>query len=704
MIENALRSIGMWFDSVIYGLVELLFRLILDLANLEIFSSEAISTFSNRVYIILGLVMLFKIIISFLQILINPDKMDDKEQGMGNILKRVVISLGLIVLVPSIFDLARDVQSELLPVIPKLVIGKDTAGTNIEETMNSAGQTVAWYSFSAFFTYYPGCEGDEILNGNNSDTATINSVEGAKNVVNSKNCPTTTSSGGYKYKYSWPLTTAVGVYLIWVFLNIAVQVAIRAIKFAICEIISPIPIASYVDPKTSKQTFDAWVSTTWKTYLDLFINLAIVYFIIYVFTIVFDPTNITAWFGKLGGDWGRIGLVTVFIIIGLLKFAKDAPKFLTSMLGIKDTGLGSIGEILKGKTALGLAGTGLAALGSGLGNAKTSWKNDSDLGTGARIANALRRGAGGMVGATRRGIVATASGGGWKEGFSQNIAQTRGKSTRRSTANALARISQNEYDVQVRKIDDEIKESERKLTEAKRNGDSITVEKMKKNIEKKQRERNLIPKPINPTAERFNKAFATWQGLESPTGASYSSAASSLSSARSTYFTGEAMKKLNEEGSKLDEVYHKYKNGEYYNFSQLSELKKQIDNGTFKGVDTSGKEITSKQVEEYYSQAQKLGAIDYINAVKDKDNKVYDEKTGSYVSVGNIENNTISEGFKQVAGMLDGLNIDPNMKKQLMSDFDANPGDFFKRLSDISTALETSGKRHSAYEQNQEKK
>lgn len=64
--------------------------------------------------------MLFKIIISFIQILINPDKMDDKEQGVGNILMRVVISLLLIVLVPSIFSLARQLQSYIIPIIPKV--------------------------------------------------------------------------------------------------------------------------------------------------------------------------------------------------------------------------------------------------------------------------------------------------------------------------------------------------------------------------------------------------------------------------------------------------------------------------------------------------------------------------------------------------------------------------------------------------------
>lgn len=132
------------------GLVELLLQLILDLADTQIFSQSVITEFANRIYIILGLVMLFKIIISFIQILINPDKMDDKEQGVGNILMRVVISLLLIVLVPSIFSLARQLQSYIIPIIPKVVLGTE-AGSTDGDMMNTSGRAMAFYSYTAFF-------------------------------------------------------------------------------------------------------------------------------------------------------------------------------------------------------------------------------------------------------------------------------------------------------------------------------------------------------------------------------------------------------------------------------------------------------------------------------------------------------------------------------------------------------------------------
>ena len=55
-----------------------------------------------------------------------------------------------------------------------------------------------------------------------------------------------------------------------------------------------------------------------------------------------------------------------FLIIGLFKFAKDAPKFIKSALGIKDSG-GGLFDNLKGVgAAAGLAGGALAGAATGM--------------------------------------------------------------------------------------------------------------------------------------------------------------------------------------------------------------------------------------------------------------------------------------------------------------------------------------------------
>ena len=151
---DILRKILIGIDFVVYGLVEQVLQTIVDLSNVQIFTDVAINEFSRRIYIILGLVMVFKVMMSFIQILINPDSMSDKEKGVGNVLKRVVISMALIVLVPSIFKMARDVQGYILPIIPKVILGIDS-GNEVTEpiTEHNIGNVMAWYSFLPFFDY-----------------------------------------------------------------------------------------------------------------------------------------------------------------------------------------------------------------------------------------------------------------------------------------------------------------------------------------------------------------------------------------------------------------------------------------------------------------------------------------------------------------------------------------------------------------------
>ena len=86
-----IRTILIGIDAVIYTILEQIFQLIINLANFDLFTGDVLKEFSTKIYLILGLVMVFKLMLSFIQILIDPDKINDKETGVVNILKRVVI-------------------------------------------------------------------------------------------------------------------------------------------------------------------------------------------------------------------------------------------------------------------------------------------------------------------------------------------------------------------------------------------------------------------------------------------------------------------------------------------------------------------------------------------------------------------------------------------------------------------------------------
>jgi len=103
---------------------------------------------------------------------------------------------------------------------------------------------------------------------------------------------------------------------------------------AYLQIIAPVPILSYIsDPDGS---FKKWLKQCTTTFLDLFLRLAIIYFavtmigeVINQFSraegVIFDSTGLPA-------NTFTALLVKIFIILGLLIFAKRVPELLKDLI------------------------------------------------------------------------------------------------------------------------------------------------------------------------------------------------------------------------------------------------------------------------------------------------------------------------------------------------------------------------------------
>ena len=110
-------------DSIFFTLVRDCFKLVLYLADVEIFSESVIKDFSNRVYMLLAVIMFFKIAVSTIQYLVDPDKLSDSSSGVGSILKKSAIAIILLVVVPEVFKFARAAQSDISSYIPSIILG-----------------------------------------------------------------------------------------------------------------------------------------------------------------------------------------------------------------------------------------------------------------------------------------------------------------------------------------------------------------------------------------------------------------------------------------------------------------------------------------------------------------------------------------------------------------------------------------------------
>ena len=427
-LAGHVREILISIDITIYKIISWILEGIFNLAELSA-KRELVETIYKNVYIILAVFMVFKLTVAFLQYIVDPDKMTDKESGIGKIIAKVITMFALMIIFPIIVftpmssysSIARGIdkpilqvlQSGVLKTLPKLLMGKENNPDKEvnEEVANEAGKNGKELALNMieFFFYPSECDSDS--SSTNSSGTTSGTSCNAYHIgdfndlylhVNDRN------NGKYYYQYMWPLTTVAGVVLVIILIGIAVDVAVRTFKLIILEMIAPIPIMSYIDPKSSKDgAFSSWLKEFIKTFLDLFFKLGSIYILLLLLSRLFIKNDQALFkdIDKLG--FSAKGFVYVFLTIGLFKFVKDIPKFVKDVLGIKDSGDGGVFGGLKSiGTAAGFLGGTAAGLAGGIaGGVAANKAADGSRGMGflkglgGGIAGAFRGGASGFSGA-----------------------------------------------------------------------------------------------------------------------------------------------------------------------------------------------------------------------------------------------------------------------------------------------------------------
>ncbi len=342
----------LWLISGLLLWIKPLISLIFELASTDFFNQNAINEIKNRIYVILGILMIFKIAIACIQFLISPDKADDKENGFGGIAKRTLISVALLAFVPTIFEYAISLQGPILETIPAVLLGTEQN----DNLVNDVSEQISYITLRAFLDY-------TTINGNSDvcdngklegDYGTIESIRNkAGEIAADRSC-----YGQRSYTFNWFLCIATTIFLIFLFVSMSIDVGIRVIKFGLLQILAPIPIASYIDPKSSKKSFDAWKSQCISVYLDLFIRIFVIYLCLYMMLVIFAKD------GTVFSSSSSL-LLKAAIVVSIFMFAKQAPKFICDILGIKSDGAG-FGEMFKraaglGRMPIGMGRAGIAA-------------------------------------------------------------------------------------------------------------------------------------------------------------------------------------------------------------------------------------------------------------------------------------------------------------------------------------------------------
>lgn len=346
-VLNCFRTIVATIDRAIYYIISILYEILGSLTSPDlVFSQDQLYEFSARIYTFVGLVMLFKVTFSLISYLVNPDVINDKTNGAGNIAKNIVITLFLIILVPYAFDFLYRAQNAIISdnILPKLILGTtDDTLTGMEivmdqencgdykATVTSTGEFISIMALRPFYQLDSTAEISDDFKKEYCKKETINGLLSPDIYKADEGANDQNNIGKYLVDYRTILSTICGAFVLFLLLTACMDIALRAIKLGFLELIAPVPIISYVDPKSGKDgMFKKWTHEVIKTWASLFVRLATIYFAIYVVELVGNSNLLN----ESHGVW-----VTLFLIIGALMFAKQAPKLIEDIFGIKFDGL-----------------------------------------------------------------------------------------------------------------------------------------------------------------------------------------------------------------------------------------------------------------------------------------------------------------------------------------------------------------------------
>ena len=430
VVGNLVRTLGASLNFCVYFLLGLMYQIFFNVASAQLFESETIKNFYGRVQLIIGVFMVFKLAITILQGIMDPEKFMSNKEGFGTIITRVVVALIMLaVIVPInvpdvqnansyekyinnnglLFGTLYSLQDRILSgnTLGRLILGT-TDTSEDPDAVDQTGKTEAQIQqeklvqsaniFSSTIlkgflrinlvtedervdddetnpeNWY--CKGDDLTNNHRTAINMYNQLDVSPIILLSDpivkakcnlnwqaSIPGLNLIAGdskYVFAFNFILALIVGAIFLVLLVAFTVDIAIRSIKLAILRLLAPIPIISYIEPKSAKDgMFASWVKALTSTYLDLFLRLAIVYFVIFIIQdmmvngIIIDQAG------------GIVGIIScIFIWIGLFFFARMAPKFIKDVLGLKGPGMSNIGlsGMLSAAGAIRQGGTALDAV------------------------------------------------------------------------------------------------------------------------------------------------------------------------------------------------------------------------------------------------------------------------------------------------------------------------------------------------------
>lgn len=363
-----IRELCLRLDMVSFSFIDNIYSLFNAIASESLITNTVIKQVLNNVYVLVGIFAFFRIAMLLINSIINPDALNKQGAGLSKIFVNTVIMLVLLVFTPTLFQMSRDFASAVVSgnYVQKLFINVNDSENTLEP-----GKEMQRIAIGAVITIEDGITCGDGSSDCDKAVQCLNNINGV-DPQGDQECVTEKGVAWgkladyngvrekvdgdkvYVYNYKLLVLTIVGWLITYVLLSFTFDVAKRMIELAVLEIVSPLFIATIVDPKSMQSgPFKKWLKTLGNSYASLFLRIAAISIMLLCVRLLsyWKPSAEVGAFGKL------------IILIAFLIFVKQLPKWFSNMLGMDGdgTGLGSlgIGKKIGGAALIGGAATKL---------------------------------------------------------------------------------------------------------------------------------------------------------------------------------------------------------------------------------------------------------------------------------------------------------------------------------------------------------
>lgn len=434
LVMNGIRSIFGFICGCLYNWIAGLVNAMYEIAGVLNVDGQDISNFvasiSDKLFVIILIYMIFRGTITMLNYLVDPETFQDKSKGGAAFIKRILISIVLLISINPIFNLLGKVQDDIInsDIITSvfnsgtksgiietedgkrvyLVHMSSFCGDDYKTMAFTQGDHFALEALKSFIqpkTFDPTYDSARIdQQKSNLDSLAYCGIEITQEKIENGEIEYIDSSdwgyastlgagvrsypslyftddllnsvgdkalgvfgGNYDINFDFFFCLIIGIFILLILISFTFDVVIRAFNLIVLKVLAPIPIIAYMSPKGKEsELLGTWVKKVISTWASLFIRLIALSFALSVISFIIEADILAN---------NSLGMVeTILVICGVLMFAKKLPQLLEEIIpGFKLSGGFELNpfkrvanDALGGKAALGLA-AGAGAMALGAG-------------------------------------------------------------------------------------------------------------------------------------------------------------------------------------------------------------------------------------------------------------------------------------------------------------------------------------------------